>query len=73
MENNNNITPSFFDRFSQIIIVECICIALIIISIFIIKSFFKKTYNKLDVWYKENICVDTDLNEVITDGESNEV
>lgn len=58
---------TFFERFSQVIITECICVALLIVSVFVCKYFFENTYSKVKTWYIENVCVDTDINEVLSD------
>ena len=72
MKNESN--SRFFEYFYKIIITELICIGLIIISVFLIKSFSNKIYSSLKEFYIQNLCVDTDINEVIkTDGETNEI
>jgi hypothetical protein len=38
---------------------------IILISVLIIKYFFKSTYEDLKAWYKEDICANTDIQEVL--------
>ena len=52
-------------RFSEILITQIIAMVIILISVLIIKYFFKSTYENLKVWYKEDICANTDIQEVL--------
>lgn len=55
------------DNLYRLIIAQTICVAIIILSILFTKYFFKNTYNKFLAWYKENVTVTTDVNEVLGD------
>ncbi len=57
-------TPSK-NRFSEIFITQIITVLIILCSVLIVKYFFKGTYKEFKVWYKENICAQTDINEVL--------
>lgn len=52
-------------RFTEILITQIIAMVIILISVLIVKYFFKSTYDDLKVWYKEEICAVTDVNEVL--------
>ena len=65
------INPRPSSQLANIIITQAICIALILIAVLITKYFFKDTYNELKIFYEQQICDDTDINEVI--GEENEI
>ena len=55
------------DNLTKLIITQAICVLIIISSVIAVKYFFGGTYKKLLSWYKENICVTTDINEVLSD------
>lgn len=55
------------DNLARLIIAQTVCVLFIIFSVLVIKYFFKGTYKQLARWYNENICVDTDINEVLGD------
>ncbi len=55
------------DNLTKLVIAQSVCVLVIILSIVTIKYFFKGTYKKLLNWYTENICVTTDINEVLSD------
>lgn len=46
---------------------------LILLTVLVVKYFFKGTYNQVKEWYSQNICVDTDIEQVISDGETDEI
>lgn len=57
-----------------IIITQVIVTAVILLTVLIVKYFFRGTYQDLKEWYTANICAETDVNEVMeTGGESDEV
>ena len=73
MSKNNESKNNSKNYISRITLTQCICMIIILLSIFTVKYFFKGTYNELKEWYKENICIDTDINEVlIPDGDIDE-
>jgi len=55
------------DNLTKLIITQTVCVAIILLSIITVKYFFKGTYKKLLKFYNENICVTTDINEVLSD------
>jgi hypothetical protein len=62
MDEQSSIRKS---RFSEILITQIIAMVIILISVLIIKYFFKSTYEDLKAWYKEDICANTDIQEVL--------
>lgn len=62
MDEQSSIRKS---RFSEILITQIIAMIIILISVLIIKYFFKSTYEDLKAWYKEDICTNTDIQEVL--------
>lgn len=65
MDNGEILNEKKTEPFYGIIIVQCICVAVILLSVVTVKFFFKPTYQKVQKWYKENITVDTDIKQVI--------
>lgn len=49
----------------SIIITQSICVVLIALSVICIKYFFKGTYKQIKEFYKNEICSQTDINEVL--------
>lgn len=74
METQENTLKEPRGRFTEIVITQCICVAIILISLLVTKYFFKGTYAEIKEWYNENICIGTDINEVLeSDGEQDAV
>ena len=55
----------------KIVTSEFILAVIVILSVVVIKYFFKDTYKEFKVWYAENVAVDTDVYEVL--GDFNEI
>ena len=53
------------DVYVKIIILQCIFVFVVIASVFIVKYFFKGTFNNLKQWYTDNVAVDTEIYEVL--------
>ena len=58
-------------QFANIIIVQAVFTMLILISVVVTKYFFEDTYSGLKLFYEQQICSQTDINEVI--GETDEI
>lgn len=58
---------TFFEWFYKAVIIQGICVLLILLSIFIIKYFFKFEFEKVSKVYQKYITTDTDVNEVLSD------
>ncbi len=58
-----------FNCYFAIVITQCVCVVILLISLICIKYFFKGTYKQLKVFYEKEICSDTDINEVLSDNE----
>lgn len=63
MPEETNIKPK--SQFANIIIVQAVFIALILITVIITKYFFADIYSDLKKFYTEQICSETDINEVL--------
>lgn len=74
MENTEIIAPKKRDMYLNIIIVQSLCVVVILASVLTVKYFFRGTYSKVKEWYSSNICVDTDINQVLeTDGSKGDI
>ncbi len=56
---------TFFEWFYKAVIVQSVCVFLILISVVVIKYFFKDTFIKIEKFYTDNITADTKLSEVL--------
>ncbi len=65
MSDNISNKPSFYKYIIKIIITECICLLTILAVVLVTKYFFKPEYKKLKNFYKNSICSETDVREVI--------
>ena len=65
MENTHEKRTKNVNCYFCIVITQVVCVMLILISLVCIKYFFKNTYKKINVFYNEEICSTTDINEVI--------
>lgn len=65
MDENEVLSGKSREMLFPFIITQCICVAVILITLFVTKLFFKGTYNKAKVWYEKNFCVDTSISEVL--------
>lgn len=62
MEEKQKISA---DTYMKISIVQAAFVLAVILSLVITKYFFKNTYTQIKQWYEQNICVSTDVNEVM--------
>ncbi len=67
MDNQENKQKTTSNCFNAIIITQCICVTVIIFALLGLKLCFKKDFSKAKNWYIQNICVDTDINEVLSE------
>lgn len=65
MTENNNNEKQKKNYFTEIFITQSVCIVIILIMILITKIFFKNEYKKIKDFYKEQICAQTSIEEVI--------
>jgi len=56
---------TFFEWFYKVVIVQSVCVLVILLSIVIIKYFFKDTFAKIERFYIDNITDDTKISEVL--------
>lgn len=70
MEEKNDVSKEKTSvRFTEICIVQTICITVLLIGVLIIKFFFEKSYANFYKWYEINILDETVISE-ISDGET---
>lgn len=55
----------FGNCFINIIITQTICVLVVLLSVIVVKYFFKAEYAELEKWYKDNIAVNTEISEVL--------
>lgn len=72
MENKSEKTEPRKNMWIGIVITQSVFIAIILISLVLMKYFWKDTFNSVKKWYEINICNDTDVNEVLTIGGDND-
>ncbi len=73
MESQENLKKPT-ERWIQVIITQCICVAIILATVLVTKYLFSDNYAQLKDWYTQNICADTDINEVLlSEGETDEI
>lgn len=62
MANGENTKSGYY---INIIITQAICVAVILLSVFVLKYFFKAEYKEVKNWYNTEIATNTDINEVL--------
>lgn len=71
---NTELTVTKREMYSKIIIIEAVCVAIILLTVLTTKLFFKNTFSDIKKWYESNICIDTDINQVLeTKGEIGDI
>ena len=69
MEENNQEVEVLTERpkntFFYIIIVEAVTALIILTTVFIMKNFFKPSYNRFYKWYQQSFGSTTDIGEVL--------
>ncbi len=56
------------DYLYKIVVTQVICVSLILLSVLVVKYFFKSTYKELKDFYEIYICDDTNVEEVLKEG-----
>ncbi len=74
MEENNETAarPTATDRAMQILLIEAVCVLILLAGVMAIKFFWKETFTDLADWYGQNICADTDVQEVLEPPENSD-
>ena len=73
MENEEILQTKSKEMLPYIIITQSVCVILILLTVLTVKFFFKDNYSEVKTWYNHNICVDTDINQVISEGVTDEI
>lgn len=56
---------TFFEWFYKTVVVQSVCILIILLSVVVMKYFFKSAYNEVEKFYREEILSDTSISEVL--------
>lgn len=74
-ENKDLYSRKNFNTFFYILIVETVTVAVVLLSVLVLKFGFKKNYQRFYDWYEENFLIETDIKDIIeeTSGESYEI
>lgn len=64
MENEETIKKPFNCYFA-ILITQFVTVLIIILSLLVIKYFFKPTFKNINRFYEKNICQEVSISEVI--------
>ena len=71
---NTELTVKKKETFSKIIIIEVIWVAIVLLTFLTTKLFFGDILSGIKKAYKSNICMDTDIEQVIeTKGETGDI
>ena len=71
---NTELTVKSKETFSKIIIIEVICVTIVLLSLLTTKLFFGDIFSGIKKWYESNVCMDTDIEQVIeTKGETGDI
>lgn len=62
---DNEETPKRANQFINIIIAQAVCVTVILLSVLVLKYFFKGEYKDVKGWYSQEIAMNTDINEVL--------
>ncbi len=71
MENTENKTARARNYYISIMITQFICVLILLLSVICMKYFFKGTYSRVKEFYVNELCSDTDINEVLQAGDEN--
>ncbi len=58
---------TFFEWFYKTVIVQSVCVLIILLSVIIMKYFFKDVFAEIKDFYREEILSDTKISEVLAD------
>ncbi|MBR7133878.1 MAG: hypothetical protein IKD04_10155 [Clostridia bacterium] len=71
--DENEILSKPKNRFPDIIITQAVCVIIILLTLTVMKYFFKGHFKKIEKWYNLHICSDTNISEILSsDGGTDE-
>lgn len=74
MEENEIILQKPKNRLADIIITQAVCVIIILLTLTVIKYFFKSHFEEIKKWYNLHICSDTNISEILSsDGAKDEI
>lgn len=65
MDENDILETRLADKVFKIIIAQAVTVILLILICTAVKYFFPGCYTELRAWYEENLCSETDIDEVL--------
>lgn len=65
MDENDILETRPADKVFKIIIAQAVTVILLILIFTAVKYFFADCYAELRVWYEENLCAETETDEVL--------
>ena len=66
MEETEQKKISAAERFAQMVLAAAVCMATLLLAITVIRFLFAGYADRFAGWYRENVCVETDINEVLS-------
>lgn len=72
-EQNETIEIKPKNMFVPICVTQAVCIAVILITVLVIKFFFEGSYVKLQKWYGESILDETNISDVFDEETADEI
>lgn len=73
MNNQDSQPKKGVNGYFAIVITQCVCVIIILLTVICVKFFFKGTYNQLKSFYDSQICIDTDIDEVLSQTEDEQI
>lgn len=58
---------TFFEWLYKVCIVQTVCVVIILVSVLVIKYFFKDTFSQIQKFYNTHILSETKISEVLSD------
>ena len=65
MDSPENNRKKRKNRIAEIIITQMVFVIITVLLLLAVKFFYKDTFSEIKAWYKDNVCVTTDVNEVL--------
>ncbi len=72
-EENAVFKSEYKNMFVPVCVTQAVCMAVILIAVFVIKTFFAGSYQKAEKWYAENILDETNVSELFDGETGNEI
>ena len=73
MEETEQKKTSAAERFAQMVLTEAVCVAVLLLAAAAIRFLFAGYTETVAEWYRENVCAQTDIYEVLSSEASDAV